>query len=801
MKRTFRAFAVILIARLALVPGGFAADLQLVTVGKTAYQIVEPALASTVDQYAIRTLAQYLTQITGTELPVVAPDRMAAGKPSIFVGLSAPALERLGHDPLAELKAQEHVARSIGQDIFLYGEGVHGNLHAVTEFLENSLGWRWYSVYSKPVVPSKPTVTLAPFNRKCGFSFASREVGLRHDLDFYYQNGINMGFDRKVRKRRKYSQDSPGGIVSFMPNEKFVHSSFAYIPPTPDVHYAKTFDWLEQRNYFETNPEFFSMYRTGQRVKNRQLCFSNPGLRKELTKNILRHVSLAAENNIITLDAADAPDRFCYCPGCKALEEKYQNPGGPIYDYLIEICGLLKAKHPRVMVKTLAYRRSQTQKPPVLPEGQRLPDNLIISFAPIEDSYFADWSHPDPRIQETYRDLVAWCEIASHLWAWLYPNPWGTGAVMPVGNVERIIINMRLMHKAGVTGVFTDHNGFLERAGWSELQSYLLYKLMQDVNCDSEAVIEEFTDHHYGAAGPLVRKYLAELEAGRKAMSVLPPRTGYRSSDYDERTFPYLTVENIHRWQTDFDRMEEQTAQQTEPLLNMRTLRRELDFATLWRWFDLREESPDDLKDYTVHAGRITAVNKAKAPAGMKPRPLGRSALGDFVAMIQGGGREKPLPLIFDGIDRSRIKTLMPTNRGRQSGPRCVADPDAARGFAATVHLPDLPFQFGFYEWKVRNPPSGNHGPRVRLDRKDIIPGVYQLHKLGTVTVTPDSWIWFSAKSWATHAQLGERLYEPGEDNLWEAYVSLKLDGPTYGGSAKEDQGLCDRIILVRKGR
>ena len=789
------------IAALALVPSAIVdgADLRLVTDGKTTYQIVKPGTPSAVDRYAAGILADYLQQISGADFPLVKPDAMSTGSPSVFVGLSAPALKQLGPDPLAELSDQEHVVRSVGQDIYLYGKGLHGNLYAVMEFLENSLDWRWYTVYSGPVIPSKSTVRLAPFNRKRGFSFASREVQPRHILDFYYQNGLNMGFDRRRKRLRKYNTQIPEGIVSFIPNDKFVHSSFAYIPPTPDTSYAKTFDWLERKNYFETNPEFFSLNHVGKRVKNRQLCFSNPELRAELTKNIRKHISLTAENNIITLDAADAADKFCYCAGCDALEEKYGGPGGPIYDYLFELCELLRVEHPKVMVKTLAYRRSQTQKPPVLPEGQRIPENLIISFAPIEDSYFADWTHPDPRIQETYSDLVAWCKITTHLWAWLYPNPWGSGAVMPVGNVERVINNVRLMHKARVTGVFTDHSGFNERAGWSELQSYLLYKLMQDVNCDTDKLIREFTDCLYGTAGSLVRTYLRELEKGRKAMTDLPPNTTYRSTNYDDRTFPYLTVENIHRWQTFFDQMEEHLVGYPEPLLNVRTLRRELDFATLWKWHKLRKTYPAYFTDYMACVDRITAVNKAKAPAGMKPRPLGKDTLGDFIAVAQSSGEEKPLPPEFDGIDHGRIQTVLPTNTSRQRGPRRIMDPDAALGYAITVHKPDLPFQFGFYQWKARHPPTGTHGARVSLQRTDIVPGAYHVHKLGTITVTPDSWIWFSAQSWGTHAQLGERIYEPGADNLWEAYVSIKFDGPTYGGSAQEDQVLVDRIILVRQ--
>ncbi len=124
--------------------------------GKTSYQCLA-ADATDVDRYAAETLAGYLRQITSAEFPLVASGAMNEDRPALFVGLGEPALRRLGGDPLALLEDQEHVSRSKGQDIFLYGRGVHASLHAVMEFLENSLGWRWYSVFEKPVVAPRTT--------------------------------------------------------------------------------------------------------------------------------------------------------------------------------------------------------------------------------------------------------------------------------------------------------------------------------------------------------------------------------------------------------------------------------------------------------------------------------------------------------------------------------------------------------------------------------------------------------------------------------------------------------------------
>lgn len=771
-----------------------AAEIRLASDGITDYQVVRAVDASGVDRYAAETLAGYLRESSGAEFAIVAADEHAAKKPAIFVGLSRPAHALLGPDPLDGLKGQEHVVRSVGPDIVLYGKGIRGNLHAVTEFLENSLGWRWYSVYEKPVVPRRPNLTLQPFHRTRGFDFISRQVALRYNADFYLQNGINMGLETKLRRKQRPVLPH---LVSWLPNENFVHTSFSYIPPTPKDKYADEFHWVTKRNYFETNPEFFSVGEYGKRVPNQQLCFSNRGLRDELTDQVRKHIMISGERQLIMIDAADRPGRFCYCEDCIALEQRYQSPGGPLYDYLIELCATLRREHPATMVKTLAYRRNQTQIPPRLPAGEKLPDNLIVDFAPIEDCYFADWTHPDPQIQETFQHLKDWAAIAQHLWAWMYPNPWGSGHVMPVGNVERVVTNMRLMHEAGVTGIFTDHNGFNSRSGWCELQAWLVYRLARDVDADAEALIAEFTDHVYGPAAPLIRQYLAELEAGRKAMTTLPPRVTYKSRNFDDRTFPYLTPENIHGWQLLFDRMEELAADSRRHLSNVRVLRRELDIATLWKWFELRAAYPDSYADHRPLAARIAAANVAKAPAGFKPVwKLGEEVVADFVTLIESGG-EKPLPARFANIDPDRIRTFLPKHSGRGDIQRTVKDPEAAFGLATIVDQPGDPFRCGFSEWKSRVPREIVHGPRLELTAKQVKPGEYQLHHLGEFDVTTDdSLIWFG-RSWATAVAIGSRLYFPGEKSRWEAWVSLKFTGKSWDGES-EDRVVCDRVILVK---
>jgi len=764
------------------------ADLRLAASNQTEYVIVKPDAASDVDAYAVATLTNFLFQKTGAVFPVVLPGQVAPANKRIFVGLSAPALKTLGSDPLAALKDQEYAARSAGSDIFLYGKGIHGNFHAAVDFLETEMGVRWYTWRRGPIVPPEKTVTLRPFARQKGFAFKFRgHISFYWSPGFYYWHGANalLEFDRPRFEGNKIK--FPDGIVDFMRREPAPHTLFFYIPYGQKPRYA--FPWVAETNYFTSHPDFFAMDANGKRAPGRlQLCFGNPELRKELTRNVYLHIKHAGESCVISVEAEDNPGKFCFCPACQELEKKYRSPGGPLFDYLIELCNQLKTDHPQIMISTLAYRRDQSQVPPALPEGQRLPDNLIVVFCPVSDSILGDWTRSEPMFTNTYADLLQWNRISSNVIGAGYVNGYGSEVLLPFGNVERLVNIIRFYKKAGCIGFMPEHDSEETEEGnnFSELQSYLMYKLERDVNCDTEALTREFTDHQYGAAGPLVRKYLKDLEEGRKNIpfSVFPISTSLAIEALSQ--LPYLTPENIHRWQTWFDRMEQDTAGNPEQQENVLMLRRSLDIATLRLWFKLAKAYPAYFKDYNIHLGRIEDIQKKRNPP---PWYHKLAMLDDLVIVLRAGNQEKPLPPEFANFNKDLIRQYKPGGGGM------VADPDAAFGYAITVDQPNMPFTFGFcpMETKVKE-----WGPRCSLASGDIKPGAYQLFKLGTITVTANCIVYFGI-SWMTNCQLGQRLYEPGAENQWDAWVSLKFDGPLYGGKAKNTVAMCDRIIFVKK--
>ena len=238
----------------------------------------------------------------------------------------------------------------------------------------------------------------------------------------------------------------------------------------------------------------------------------------------------------------------------------------------------------------------------------------------------------------------------------------------------------------------------------------------------------------------------------------------------------------------------------------------------------MQAKYPEAYRDHQAVVARLTAANDNRPPpapdweqsrasrpdgfAGISRswHPLGSALMNDLATIIKAGGQVKPLPPELADLPPASVKRFVPSNRFSVTaqgyppvGDRIVPDPDAAFGFAATTYLPEqqprqkLPFTFGF-----RPAPSAPSVTRA-VPLEEIQPGVYRLYKLGAVTMAPDAEIWMPDWSCSTLLNIGQRLHEPGADNCWEVYVSLKFDGPTYGGDAENDLAWCDQVILVRK--
>ena len=662
---------------------------------------------------------------------------------------------------------------------------MHGNLYAVYDFLETEVGCRWYSAFSKPKIPRNPVLHIPVTDRRVQMTFTYRSMYTDcfyfrpEAMYFLYRNRLNLSAARHMEK--------VDGVADIMPMfGPGVHTLFSFMPPReqPGPGANPPLDFLSNKNFFKTNAEFFSQDSTGQRTEGLQLCFSNREMRRIFTENVLELVKRSGGKGIVTVDANDRPGHFCYCPECRKLEEQYASIGGPLYDYLLELSAVLQTRYPDVFVKFLAYRKEQSQKPPKL---AKLPDNLIVIFAPIDDNFAADWSHPTNR--ETYQDLTQWCKIAKNVWVWYYPNPYVSS--LPFGNIGRLVNDIRLMHQAGVSGSFFEHDvGVTEGSGFSELQTWLMLKLWQNPDQDADRLIAEFLEYQYGPAAKPMRRYLDEQEQCRKTTTLfISWNPGYAM-------FHHLTPDNLYRWEQDFDRMEALAGLKPAQRFNVQMVRFNLDMAILQKWQETAKRHPAYFTALAPVVERVRVAFAKAAKERCSPDLQGYTQirlksfdenLASLLLFAENPG--KPLPEPFAGIAPDRIRRMVPQHG--QTGR--IKDGDAAFGVAGEEEFAGKTFKFGFYDQYNKK-----FGLEKTLPLTEIKPDVYQFHKLGTVELTPECLVWLGG-SWMLSGKLGE-FYEPGVLNRWDVYISLKFSGPSFSPASKQAGDLVrsDQIVLVK---
>ena len=752
--------------------------ITLVENGKTNYKIVSDQEQNVEVSVAVKELTEYLEKATKANFNSVTISKAQRLSRRIIVGDNVLARSILGDAMVSSLKSDESLVTVRGNDLILVGGSIRGTIYAVYSFLENELGCRWYTPFGDVVVPKHDRLIVSEINCREKPAFAYSYIytrGLEDTCSFYFHNrqsesGYTYG-DIKI--------DSPDESYNIGPG---CHTLFFYIPIKE--HSAQWQGHLrpEWDNFFKTNPEFFSMDTNGKRVSNLQLCFSNPELRKTLTRQVESVIEKSGrEKGWVSVDAHDTPGHFCHCPDCKKLEEKYGCIGGPIFDYCIELCNYLKEKRPGICVRTLAYRKKQSEVPPKI---DKMPDNFIVCFAPIDDNFAATMDHPTNK--ETLDNLKGWCAIAKNVWVWYYTNPFGCGpygwGTPPFGDVEKTVTNLRIMHKIGVIGIFFQQASAPRGLNFADLELWLVLKLCQDPNQDIEKQIKEFMDYYFGKAAPQMKKYMEELETSRKQMtSTLPWNT-------DLVNYLYLTPERIVRWQKMFDKMEQLTADSPAQLLQVRRVRISLDLAMLGKWREIEKKyldlklTPDELAD------RIRANFTASMKRGRFMDLVSKMEQELVPMLIKAKVDPKPLPEFFNQFPADSIKDMLQVH-----GPN---DADAACGVALVRDYDkDLPIEFGFYDDQAKK-----MGIKRVLKSEEIKPDRYEIYKLDRVTITPNCRVWMTT-SWIFTVLLNEAYVEGNPFIEWDVYMSLKFEGPRYGSKDKTKPNTisCDRVILVRQ--
>ena len=767
-------------------------ELVLAENGNSDYVLVHPDNLATGDVFVVKDVAGLLSTAMGRDFAVTNLSAAPAAK-RIFYGIAPKGFD------IASLELQEHCVFTVGEDVYLFGGGPNGGRYAAYSMLQKDLGFRFFDSHGGVKYPGG-TIRLKKMQSRRKFPFRFRYLNGYSGFLFRPESTIFLfrhGFNSWVGM----SMEQHCGLT-VPPDEcrildPHAHSLRYYLPANSK---ESTFEWIKDiksPDLEKEHPEYFTLDAFGKRVFNSQYCLSNTGCRTLLKERVLENIRRNyPAKNVFDLSAGDTPGMFCHCEGCKALMEKYGTVAGPLVDFLLELCPAVKERYPDVLITSLAYRKTQTQPPPSRCV-ERMPDNFMPDFAPIDDNFARDWN--DSSNTNTYNDLKKWCRLCKDVMVWYYPNPYTGSVTPPLGNVERAVNDLFLMEKAGVTAHLWEHNvGVRWNIGFTELQTYVFARLMNDMSLDWRQLADEFIDFKYGAAGPAFKRYWLELEELRKetpmSMTWNAAPTLYR----------HLTPECMVRWNTDFDRMEEMVKDDPARLYSIRRVRINLDYAMLLDYVKVKKAgfamSAEELGARILATGERVATDFCSRPYAN----LGRKFVNTLKktlesAILMNVVEPKPLPEeIFGKYAEDHLFMVLP----HVANSSYEKDTDAAYGLRAVftnngrgVKLPLLA--------ALEDHITTEYHRLGSVSEKDGLPprGKYKFYNLGKFTLSSDCLFRFGVhNSWDFKMDVS-RAWEVGSYNRATGWASLKFEGASFYPEdvGKPNRVFCDRVVIVRE--
>jgi len=445
---------IVLLLLLVVLLDSCSTKFNLINNNKSFFEIAVGSNSDSLTFKAAGKLQFYLEKITGTRIALT--NNPAEGGKYIYLGKNA-ITDSVVIRKINSLKDDGFYLDISSKRIFLAGNSGKADLFAVSTFLEEYTGCMKFTG-SEEFIPGRKTIKLTPSIKKYEPAFAFRHP--------YFRDRQNKEFF----EWHKLNSFDDWGL--------FVHTFQRLCPP---------------EEYFEKHPEYFSLV-NGRRIRDGQLCLSNPQVIKILGDNLAELIARQPGKTYWSVSQNDCIN-YCECENCKNLYRKYGNISGAY----IEMANKLAERFPGKQISTLAYQFTRQA-----PENIKLLDNVNIMFCSIE----CNRSIPlavDPGSHGFVNDMKAWEKLSNNIFVWDYVVQFKT-YLCPFPNFHVLQPNIRF---------FRDHHGRMmfqqgSGDGWSdlcELKQYLISKLLWYPDINSDSVKNRFIDLYYGPASEFIKSY------------------------------------------------------------------------------------------------------------------------------------------------------------------------------------------------------------------------------------------------------------------------------------------------------
>ena len=424
-------------------------------------------------------------------------------RPTIFVGKTRLADKCLTRKN--EIRDDGFILKSDGRLAVIYGLQDKAVYYGACRLLELK-GYRM-THHQIPDVAPNIQLGLPIVDEVNNPSFAYREMWYytpHHSQDYADWHALHHRI--RVGDSNQYIWDSRFSGPLHWAEGMYVHTFQKLIPP---------------QRYFNRHPEWFTET-DGRRVRDGQLCLSNPEVLDTLCANLAKMMEEQPGAQIWSVSNNDNYN-VCQCPKCRHMDSLYGGPSGTLIHFINQVA----RRFPSKTISTLAYQFTRRAPQPVNGHVEKPDSNVNIMFCSIECGR-QEAIATAPAEASFRRDMEDWAALCgieneelrienelshpnnSQIYVWDYVvqfrNMWD-----PFPNLHVLQPNLKYFHDHGVRLMFEQGTGANNMTSWMELREYMLAKLLWNVDADPDSLLHDFCIHYYGLAAQPVEELYREM--------------------------------------------------------------------------------------------------------------------------------------------------------------------------------------------------------------------------------------------------------------------------------------------------
>ena len=499
---------------------GYSSQNYIVKDGKSEFTVVVSVDATAVEKNAASELVKYIEKVTGVKLPVTAyKDIKNVCNGGKYISIGNTVLSAIQNLKAENLHRDGFIIKTVNDTLFIVGNNGRGTLYGVYEFLEREAGVKFLSVTYEHI-PKSADLLLRNIDicENPAFEFRTNYVNpTRYNEDYT----AKMRFYSKFGFSKAQSDKIGGTYWDYFSGG--YHSMYRFVPH--EKYYTDHPDWFSGPDRKKSQP----CYSSG--ISDEGILLEGESFARTLIENVTEYLlnNDNPELEYVILGQMDN-NAVCRCSRCLAQIDKL---GGSRSAQLIilvntvaqEVKTGLQARGRNVdKLKFVATSYSWSSPSPtkVGPLGYRVAvspaavprDDVYIYLAPIDACYMHAFNDPECgfNLHEFNYDIQNWRKLTDRIFIWDYECNFSEFLTW-FPNIEALDKNIRYYRELGAKGVFAEGTIKSQNFYQSDLESWLLGKLLWNPDLSLWQLIHEYNRYYFGkAAGRIIDEYVHYVE-------------------------------------------------------------------------------------------------------------------------------------------------------------------------------------------------------------------------------------------------------------------------------------------------